>query len=79
MDCRQSTPGSTERPRNLIALTEGSKRRLCKSDCAVIPNALRLKAVLCEAGALFFGGRHDDDLESWKCRTWKNWLDMSKV
>ncbi|CAK9096447.1 unnamed protein product [Durusdinium trenchii] len=33
---------------NLIALTEGSKRRLCKSDCAVIPNALRLKAVLCE-------------------------------
>ncbi|CAK9003789.1 Protein arginine N-methyltransferase 9 (Protein arginine N-methyltransferase 10) [Durusdinium trenchii] len=34
--------------KNLIALTEGSKRRLCKSDCAVIPNALRLKAVLCE-------------------------------
>lgn len=35
--------------RNLILLTEGSKRRLCKSTSAVIPAKLCLKAVLCEA------------------------------
>jgi len=33
---------------NLILLTEGSKRRLCKSTSAVIPAKLCLKAVLCE-------------------------------
>lgn len=33
---------------NLILLTEGSKRRLCKDTSSVIPAKLRLKAVLCE-------------------------------
>ncbi|CAE7331634.1 PRMT7 [Symbiodinium pilosum] len=33
---------------NLILLTEGSKRRLCKQHAPVIPCRLRLKAVLCE-------------------------------
>ncbi|CAE6967423.1 slc35b2 [Symbiodinium natans] len=33
---------------NLILLTEGSKRRLCKQHAPVIPARLRLKAVLCE-------------------------------
>ncbi|CAE7857733.1 PRMT7 [Symbiodinium microadriaticum] len=33
---------------NLILLTEGSKRRLCKQNAAVIPARLRLRAVLCE-------------------------------
>ena len=36
--------------RNLIVLTEGSKRRLCRADSPVIPARLRLKAVLCQVG-----------------------------